>query len=123
MEQLKGYIFRLKPTPEQAMQFRHIAGCTRFVWNQALALQKRAAEEIQKPIFYVEMCSFLTNWKRDPFPWLYEAPADTLQQTLRDLDGAWKKCVKEGAKRKPVASRSDIRKVSGSTTAACPCPK
>nr|WP_285907973.1 helix-turn-helix domain-containing protein [Pseudodesulfovibrio sp. SB368] len=65
-----------------------MAGSNRFVWNQALALQKRAAEECQKPIFYVEMSSFLTHWKRDPFPWLYEAPADTLQQTLRDLDAA-----------------------------------
>ncbi len=97
MEQLKGYIFRLKPTPEQAQRFRRTAGCNRFVWNQALGLQKRASKEEQKPIFYVEMSSFLTHWKRDPFPWLYDAPADTLQQTLRDLDSAWRKCIKEGA--------------------------
>ncbi len=96
MERLKGYVFRLKTTPEQAGQLRRIAGCNRFVWNQALALQKRARDEGQNPIFYVEMSSFLTHWKRDPFPWLYEAPADTLQQTLRDLDAAWKKRVKEG---------------------------
>lgn len=97
MEQLKGYIFRLKPTSNQAELLRRIAGCNRFVWNQALALQKRAHAEGQKPIFYIEMSSFLTHWKRDPFPWLYEAPADTLQQTLRDLDAAWKKCAKEGS--------------------------
>ncbi len=97
MEQLKGYIFRFKPTSEQAQRFRRAAGCNRLVWNHALGLQKRASEEGQLPIFSLEMSSFLTHWKRDPFPWLYDAPADTLQQTLRDLDSAWKKCVKEGA--------------------------
>ena len=97
MELIKGYVYRLRPTAEQTEQLRRIAGCNRFVWNTALALQKRAHDEGQLPIFYVEMSSFLTHWKRDPFPWLYEAPADTLQQTLRDLDGAWRKCVKEGA--------------------------
>ncbi|MBI9095255.1 MAG: transposase [Sphaerochaeta sp.] len=97
MEHLKGYMFRLKPTSEQVEQLRRIAGCNRFVWNQALALQKRASEEGQKPIFYVEMSSFLTNWKRDQFPWLAESPSQALQQTLRDLDTAWKKCVQEGA--------------------------
>jgi putative transposase len=96
MKILKGYIFRLKPTSEQVDQLRRIAGCNRFVWNQALALQKRAADESQKPIFYVEMASFLTNWKRDLFPWLSDSPAQVLQQTLRDLDAAWKKCAKEG---------------------------
>ena len=97
MEQIKGYVYRLKPKAGQVGLLRRIAGCNRFVWNTALALQKRAHSEGQPPIFYVEMSSFLTHWKRDPFPWLYEAPADTLQQTLRDLDGAWKKCVAEGA--------------------------
>lgn len=97
MELLKGYIFRLKPTSDQAEQMRRIAGCNRFVWNQALALQKRAAEEGQNPIFFFEMNSFLPNWKHDPFPWLKGAPAQTLVKTLKDLDQAWKKCVKEGA--------------------------
>ncbi len=97
MEQLKGYIFRLKPTSEQAQRFRRAAGCNRFVWNQTLGPQQKSSEKAQQPIFYVEISSFLTHWKHDPFPWLYDTPADTLQQTLRYLDSAWKKCVKEGA--------------------------
>lgn len=93
MERLKGYVFRLKADADQAARFRRWAGCNRFVWNEALALQRRAHGEGQEPIFYVEMSSFLTHWKKDPFPWLYDAPADTLQQTLRDLDVAWRRCA------------------------------
>ena len=97
MDVLKCYTFRLKTNNGQSEIFRRWAGMTRFVWNTALALQKRAASEEQSPIFYVEMSSFLTNWKKDPFPWPYDAPADILHPTLRDLDCSWKKCVKEGA--------------------------
>lgn len=97
MQVRKAYKFALKTNSQLESKLRRIAGSCRFVWNQALALQKRASEEGQQPIFYVEMASFLTHWKKDPFPWLYETPAQSLQQVLRDLDAAWKKCVKEGA--------------------------
>ena len=97
MEVIKGYVYKLKANTHQAATFRRWAGMNRFVWNMALALQKRARDEEQAPIFYVEMASFLPHWKKDPFPWLCDGVAETYQQTLRDLDAAWKKCVKEGA--------------------------
>ena len=97
MDAVKGYVYRLKTNEGQAAVFKRWAGMNRFVWNTALGLQKRARDEEQAPIFYVEMASFLPHWKKDPFPWLAEGVAETYQQTLRDLDAAWKKCVREGA--------------------------
>lgn len=55
------------------------------------------------------MSSFLTHWKKDPYPWLYEAPADTLQQTLRDLDQAWRRCAQGQAKPPKFKKRGRCR--------------
>ncbi len=69
--------------------FVRTAGCTRFVWNKALALQIERLERKAGLLSYGEMAELLVSWK-DTFPFLREAPSQALQQKLMDLDRAIK---------------------------------
>ena len=70
---------------------RRFAGACRDVYNRALSLQKTNHEAGGKFIRYETMAKELTAWRRDPaLTWLKAAPVHPLQQTLMDLDRAFK---------------------------------
>lgn len=78
------------PTGEQKWQMRRFAGCCRFVFNQALALQKARHEQGKKNLGYAGLCKFLTEWRNSTeTPWLKDAPTHPLQQALKDLERAY----------------------------------
>lgn len=87
----KAYKFRLKTNLEIEELFFQFAGCNRLVWNKALALQKDSLDKIQKLPWYKDLAGRLADWKRtEEFSFLKTAPSQTLQQTLKFLDRAWK---------------------------------
>lgn len=70
---------------------RRFAGACRFVFNRALALQNENHEAGNKYIPYTKMTSWLIEWKADTdTQWLKEAPSQPLQQSLKDLERAYK---------------------------------
>jgi putative transposase len=86
----RGFRFRLKVDNMLHRRLIGIAGCCRFVWNKALALNLgRLAGHV--PILrYAELCRMLVLWKQsDEFGFLKDAPSQALQQKLRDLDRAF----------------------------------
>lgn len=90
MEVHRRYNFRLEPVGSQEAKFGRIGRLNRFVWNWFLGfsedayLAARSAGGTPAPISYQDMSGILTMLKAE-LPDLYEAPADTLQQTLMDL--------------------------------------
>jgi putative transposase len=100
----KAYKFRLKAKPHQTALFRQYAGCCRFVWNRALALQKAHLDAGGKVLRYVEVAKLLTGWKREEeTAFLADAQSQTLQQTLKFLDQALREAFdKKNPKRFPV---------------------
>ena len=67
------------------------AGCRRFVFNKALALQNERKQAGKKLLTYNEMAAELVLWKKaDETAFLKEAMSQALQQVLRDLDRAIK---------------------------------
>lgn len=99
----KAYKYRLKAKPEQEILVRQHAGCCRFVWNKALALQKERLDSGEKVLRYVEIAKLLTGWKKEEeMVWLTEAQSQTMQQTLKFLDKAIKEAFdKKNPKRFP----------------------
>lgn len=99
----KAYKYRLKAKQEQEALFRQQAGCCRFVWNKALALQKERLDGGEKVLRYVEIAKLLTGWKKEEETvWLAEAQSQTMQQTLKFLDQAIKEAFdKKNPKRFP----------------------
>lgn len=99
----KAYKFRLEAKPDQEAFIRQQAGCCRFVWNKALALQKQRLDAGEKVLRYADLCKQLTGWKREEATFLAEAPIHALQQTLKFLDQAIMEAFdKKNPKRFPV---------------------
>ena len=91
MQRLQAFKYELSPNGEQARQMRRFAGACRFVFNQALALQKAHHEAGGQFIGYVAMAKQLTAWRNgSETPWLKEAPVHPLQHALKDLERAYK---------------------------------
>ena len=89
MQRLQAYKYELKPNGEQQRNMRRFSGSCRFVFNKALALQKTNHDAGNKFIGYVGMANLLPSWKAE-LSWLADAPSQTLQQTLKDLERAYK---------------------------------
>src|SRR5690606_8157035 len=89
---LTGRRYPLAFTPEQEEFAENIGNACRFVWNIGLE-QRREYRRRRAFIGYAEQTRQLAEAKKD-FPWLAEAPAQSLQQALRDLDRA---CARHGA--------------------------
>ncbi|MGL3129051.1 RNA-guided endonuclease InsQ/TnpB family protein, partial [Klebsiella pneumoniae] len=100
----KAYKYRLNPTDAQAQRLRQMCGCARFVWNYALAETQRILEAGRKLPSAFELNKMLTGWKKLPeLAFLSDAYTDNLQQKLKDLHGAWKRCFdKKLAAKAPV---------------------
>ncbi|AUU34037.1 RNA-guided endonuclease InsQ/TnpB family protein [Proteus mirabilis] len=91
MKRLQAFKFQLRPNGQQEREMRRFAGACRFVFNRALARQNENYEAGNKYIPYTKMASWLIEWKSDSeTQWLKEAPSQPLQQSLKDLERAYK---------------------------------
>lgn len=91
MEILQAYKFQLRPKTGQESLMRRFAGCCRFAWNKALALEKETYENEGKRLGFSLLCKFLRDWKKEnATSFLSEAHSQILQQVLKDLDRAYK---------------------------------
>lgn len=90
MKRLQAYKFQLQPKAEQAARMRKFAGCCRFLWNKALALEKENYTNDGKRQGYHKLAGLLRNWKKaDDTAFLAEAHSQILQQTLKDFERAY----------------------------------
>lgn len=102
------YRFRLYPHPHQQVALARAFGCARVVWNDALAKSRElyaAGEKTSYPVL-AKLC--ITQAKQTPErQWLAEPSNVVLQQSVRDLDQAYRnwwaslKGKRKGAKVKP----------------------
>ena len=91
MKRRQAFKFELMPNGEQLRDMRRFSGSCRFVYNKALALQKENYDAGKKFIGYVAMAANLPVWKREKdFEWLKNAPSQSLQHALKDLETAYK---------------------------------
>ncbi|MFJ1212749.1 RNA-guided endonuclease InsQ/TnpB family protein [Burkholderia pyrrocinia] len=90
MQRFQAYKFELCPDGQQERQMRRFAGSCRFVFNQALALQKERHAQGEKKLGYAGLCKLLTEWRNSTeTAWLADAPVHPLQQSLKDLERAY----------------------------------
>jgi len=88
---LQAFKFELRPNGQQQREMRRFAGSCRFVFNKALALQKERHDAGEKRIGYAGLCKLLTEWRNSPeIGWLADAPVHPQQQTLKNLERAYK---------------------------------
>jgi putative transposase len=86
----KAFKYRFYPTPEQESLLRRTLGCTRLVYNRALAARTEAWYERQERVGYAQTSSLLTDWKKqEELDFLNEVSCVPLQQGLRHLQTAF----------------------------------
>ena len=98
----RGFKYRIYPNESQRDQIARTLGCCRFVYNRALDVKKSAYAKTGKTVSWAELSRMLPAWKRDPdTSWLAQVDSMALQQSIRDLDRAYKnffRRVREGGK-------------------------
>lgn len=92
MYMLLRYSFRVDPTPTQRAALANVFGCTRVVYNDAVAARRKAHEEDLPYPTFAELCRrLITQAKRTPErAWLAEVSAVPLHQAMRDVDQAYR---------------------------------
>lgn len=95
---LKAFKYRIYPNKNQEILINKTLGCTRFVFNHFLDLRIKSYEQEGKILSYKDNAKSLTSLKQE-LNWLKEVDSISLQQTLKDLDLAYKnffRRVKQG---------------------------
>lgn len=88
---LKRYRYRAYPTRGQRASAVQLFGCVRVVWNDALAARENARKQGQHVPTRSELSAALTKVKKTPErSWLSDVSAVPLQQSLADLDRAYR---------------------------------
>lgn len=82
------YKFRLMPNEEQKKTLAKHFGCSRFLYNFFLARRKEQYLTTGRQNNFVKDCKELTQIKKE-LSWLCEANAQSLQQTIKNLDAAY----------------------------------
>ena len=86
----KAFKFEIMPNGEQLRKMKQFCGCARFVFNRALAWQKERYEQDNNHKFsYSKTTSLLPHWKKE-LTWLKDCHSQVLQQSLKDLESAFK---------------------------------
>src|SRR4030088_2662448 len=94
----RAFKYRTKHTKKQGGIFHQFAGAGRWISNRGLEKRNKAYKEEEKTLTYYEQNNELVTLKEE-FPWLKEIHSQVLQQSLKDLDSAFKnffRNVKEG---------------------------
>lgn len=95
----RAYRYRFYPTQEQEQQLAHTFGCARYVYNHFLKVRTDAWYENQERIGYNGTAKMLTDLKKQTETlWLQDVSNVCLQQSLQNLDTAFKNFFQGRAK-------------------------
>ena len=104
----KAYKFRFYPTKTQITILNCTFGCVRYVYNHFLGLKQELYNTEKKSMSYSECSKELTVLKKDK-EWLKDVDKFSLQNSLKDLDKAYKNFF-SGSGYPKFKSKKDNRK-------------
>ena len=90
----KSYKYRVYPNKTQQELISKTFGCSRFVYNNLLAKKIELYKDNNQSLSY-NQCSIILTGLKSEFEWLKDVDKLALQNSLRDLDNAYKKFFKE----------------------------
>jgi len=95
---LKSYKYKIKPNEEQKVLLNKHFGSIRFAYNYFLNERKREYETKKQTLTYNDNAGALTQLKRqEGYSWLKEVNSQSLQHSLKALDGAYTNFFKKRA--------------------------
>ncbi|MBP3930060.1 MAG: IS200/IS605 family element transposase accessory protein TnpB [Peptostreptococcaceae bacterium] len=90
----KAYKFRIYPNREQEILVDKTFGCSRFIYNKYLSKKIEVYENNKETFTFKQCSSDLTSLKKELI-WLKEVDKFSLQNSLKDLESAYKKFFRE----------------------------
>ena len=90
----RAYKFRVYPNKSQKLLIAKSFGCVRFIYNYYLAKRIDLYKNTKETLSYNQCCTDLTKLKSELL-WLKEVDKFALQNSLKDLDNAYKKFFNE----------------------------
>jgi len=108
----KGIKYRMHPTEEQEKFLLQEVGNQRFIWNYFLNLSNIKYESIKENMFYSEMAMMLP-YLRSELEFLKIGINSSMQQTLRDLEKAFKNFYRRLKSTKPEKAGHPVFKKKG----------
>lgn len=95
---LKAIKVRLYPNKEQEDYIANLLGCCRFAYNSCLAYKIKEYNENEKSVSFGEIGKHLVSLKQqEETEWLKNVHSKVLQQTLINLEKAYKSFFKNGS--------------------------
>ena len=89
----KAFKYRIYPTDEQIVLLSKTFGCARYVYNHFLEFKKTEYEKDESKYSYEDCSKLLTILKKE-IDWLKEPDKCALQNSVKDLDSAFKNFFK-----------------------------
>ncbi|MCE7988817.1 MAG: transposase [Caldilinea sp. CFX5] len=86
----KAFKFRIYPDSEQQDKLAVQFGCSRFVYNHYRSVREEYYHETKTGLTYNDCATDLTERLKEDCPWLKDADSQVIQQSLMDLDKAYK---------------------------------
>lgn len=94
---LKAQKVRLYPNAEQQQKISSQLGAVRYVYNRTLALRINAYKKFGMKVGKFDLIKHITKLKkRDSTSWLKDVHSQTLQQSVANMDSAYKHFFKGG---------------------------
>jgi len=112
MKRIQAYQFQLLPKNKHLSRINASLGANRFVWNKLLAMNLYRLAQKMPLLWYQEMAWTIAFWKQSQdYGFLNEAPSQSLQQTAKALDRAFRDAFdkKQPNKRLPQFKRLNKR--------------
>lgn len=107
---LRAIKVRLYPTKQQEDYISNLLGCTRFVYNNCLDYKIKKYNESKKSVSFGELGKYLVELKqKEETSWLKNVHSKVLQQSLINLEQAYKSFFKNGAGFPKFKSRKDSK--------------
>lgn len=106
----KAYKYRIYPTKEQEELIAKHIGCSRYIYNYALAKKLKSYQETQKSLSRFDIQKELPLLKKqEQTQWLKEVNSQSLQASLENLDKAFTKFFKDKTGFPKFKSKKDSR--------------
>lgn len=87
----KSFKYRIYPNNSQRKQLASFFGCCRFVYNRCLEIRKTTYDKENRDVGKYELMKIITAMKSAPETvWLKNCDSMALQETIKDLDKAYK---------------------------------
>ena len=106
----KAYRFRLYPTDGEMQQMIRIIGCCRFTYNRLLEYCSKSYKRRGESHTSFDLNNFICHTLKKAYPWLSDAPAQTLQCVSADLSAAFKAFFRKDASYPKYKSRRRSKK-------------